>query len=179
MNHWKILSLASVLTFMVLGCNSANDYPIKDKKMAKSIVEPTKGNIAAGVVWFTETSKGVSVSADFYGLTPGKHGFHVHEKGDCSAHDASSAGGHFNPEGVNHGGPNSSVRHVGDLGNIDADSSGYAHYERVDHMIKLEGAHSIIGKSIVIHKDPDDLVSQPTGNAGARIGCGPIERVQP
>lgn len=178
MKNWNFGLIAAALIFSFAGCNAAGDQSNGNKKMARAVVMPTKGNKATGIVWFTETPKGIAVFADFYGLTPGKHGFHVHEKGDCSAHDASSAGGHFNPEGVNHGGPDSKVRHVGDLGNVEADSTGYAHYERIDQMIQLEGPHSIIGKSIVIHADPDDLVSQPTGNAGARIGCGPIEMVE-
>lgn len=166
-----ILSIA--LLFASVGCHAA-----AEPKTAKSIVSPTKGNKASGIVWFKETPKGVHVYADFYGLPPGKHGFHVHEHGDCSAADASSAGGHFNPTGSKHGGPDSKERHVGDLGNVIANDDGYAHYDRIDTMIKLEGNHSIIGKSIVVHADEDDLVSQPTGNAGKRIGCGPIEMVE-
>lgn len=142
-----------------------------------AIVElnPTKGNHVAGTVVFTQVAGGVEIEANVTGLTPGKHGFHVHEHGDCSAHDASSAGGHFNPTKKKHGGPDSPERHVGDFGNLVADKNGVAHYKRVDTVISLTGPDSIIGKSIVVHADEDDLTTQPTGNSGARIACGVIE----
>lgn len=143
------------------------------KAVAK--VSPTTGNQVTGLVTFEVTDKGVLIIADFEGLKPGAHGFHVHEKGDCSAHDASSAGGHFNPTNKKHGGPDDPDRHVGDFGNVVADVTGKAHYERVDTLVKLDGPESIIDKSIVIHADPDDFTSQPSGNSGARIGCGLIQ----
>jgi len=144
---------------------------------AHSIVHPTEGNTMSGKVTFTETGDLVLIDADFEGLKPGLHGFHVHEKGDCSAHDGSSAGGHFNPTHKKHGGPDSAERHVGDFGNLVADQDGKAHYQRMDSLIKLTGQDSIVGKSIVVHADPDDLESQPAGNSGARIGCGLIEKM--
>jgi Cu-Zn family superoxide dismutase len=142
---------------------------------AKATINPTQGNKVNGVVYFIKDPNGVKVIADVYGLSPGKHGFHVHEHGDCSAHDASSAGGHFNPTNKKHGGPGNPERHVGDLGNLEADSSGHAHYERVDDLLELEGKNSIVGLSVVVHAKEDDLKSQPTGNSGDRIGCGVIE----
>lgn len=143
-------------------------------KIAVCEVSPTQGNKVKGKVVFTQQANGVQIEANFTGLTPGLHGFHVHEKGDCSAHDASSAGGHFNPTNKHHGGPDDEDRHVGDFGNVEADDEGVGHYSRLDKVISLNGPDSIVGKSIVIHKDPDDLHTQPTGNSGARIGCGVI-----
>ncbi len=138
-------------------------------------VRPIEGEKVQGTVIFTKVPEGIAVIADIEGLTPGKHGFHVHEFGDCSGHQGLAAGGHFNPTNEKHGGPDSPVRHVGDLGNLVADENGVAHYERIDKQIAFEGQNSILGRSIVIHADPDDYETQPTGNSGARIACGVIE----
>lgn len=138
------------------------------------VLQPTEGNDVTGTVTFTKTSSGISIVADVNGLTPGKHGFHIHQYGDVSALDGTSAGGHFNPDGTQHGGPNATVRHVGDLGNIEADDSGHAHLEMTDQMISLNGAHSIIGRAIIVHAGEDDLTSQPTGAAGSRVAYGVI-----
>jgi Cu-Zn family superoxide dismutase len=115
--------------------------------------------------------------ADLEGLEPGLHGFHIHEVGDCSAPDASSAGGHFNPDNTPHGTPENppAQRHVGDLGNLEADAEGKAHYERVDQMLPLRGPNSIVGKSVIVHAQADDLSSQPSGSAGPRLACGVIQ----
>lgn len=138
------------------------------------VLSPTEGNKVHGIVTFTATDGGVKIVADVEGLTEGKHGFHVHQYGDISSLDGKSAGGHFNPEGEKHGAPTDMERHVGDLGNLLANSSGKAHYERIDKEIRLEGAHSIIGRAIIVHAGEDDLVSQPTGAAGARAAYGVI-----
>ncbi|HJT46424.1 MAG TPA: superoxide dismutase family protein [Chthoniobacterales bacterium] len=126
-----------------------------------------------GTVSFTKVGDEVQVVADVQNLTPGKHGFHIHEKGDCSAPDASSAGAHFNPTMKHHGGPMTADHHTGDLGNIEADSTGKAHLDWKGKL-SLSGADSIIGKSIVVHEKEDDLKTDPSGNSGARIGCGVI-----
>lgn len=138
------------------------------------VLHPTEGNDVEGIVSFSQTDTGVKVSVEISGLTPGKHGFHVHEFGDCSKKDGTSAGGHFNPESKDHGGPDGSMRHVGDLGNVVADENGVAKVEFVDDKIELNGPHSITGRSIVVHAGEDDLTSQPTGAAGARVACGVI-----
>lgn len=148
---------------------------IKNVTRAFVDVKPTKNNKVQGKVQFIAEEGGVRIIADIEGLTPGKHGFHVHEHGDCSAPDGSSAGGHFNPTNKKHGSPDSAERHVGDFGNLEANASGDAHYSRLDTVIQLNGPESIVGKSIVIHADPDDLTSQPAGNSGVRIACGQIE----
>lgn len=138
-------------------------------------ITPYGDNKISGIVTFTKVPDGIKIVADVNGLKPGKHGFHAHEHGDCSGTDGMKAGGHFNPTNSKHGGPDSAERHVGDFGNLEADQNGYARYERVDKIISFEGEKNIIGKSIIIHADPDDYVTQPTGASGARIACGLIE----
>jgi superoxide dismutase, Cu-Zn family len=112
------------------------------------------------------------------GLEERRHGFHIHEFGDCSAADASSAGGHYNPDGSRHGGPEDppAQRHAGDLGNIEADAGGRGSYDRIDRVIQLRGPQSIIGKSVVVHAHEDDLQTEPTGESGDRLACGVIEQ---
>lgn len=155
------------------GCKS-NQH---DGRHARAELSPTTNSNVRGTVDFYETPKGVRVVAKVTGLTPGKHGFHIHDKGDCSAPDASSAGSHFNPTGAKHGGPTDAVRHAGDFGNITADASGNGTYEAVDKHISFDGPNSIIGRGVIVHANPDDLVSQtPTpGNAGPRVACGAIK----
>lgn len=172
---FKIAVLMS-LSLSFTACHSS-DHKEKKYRKAKVLLKPTKGNEVTGEVTFVETDKGVHVVADVQGLKQGKHGFHVHENGDCSAPDGSSAGGHFNPKKTLHGGPESAERHAGDLGNLVADDKGKAHYERDDFVITLVGENTIIGRSIVVHSDEDDFKTQPTGNSGGRIACGIIEVV--
>jgi Cu-Zn family superoxide dismutase len=132
-----------------------------------------------GTVTFTKMGNTVQVVADVTGLTPGKHGFHIHEFGDCSAPDASSAGGHFNPTNNPHAGHDAEKRHEGDMGNIEADSSGKAHLELTDKIMAMSGDKSIIGRSIIVHEKEDDLKTQPTGNSGGRLACGVIGVAKP
>jgi superoxide dismutase, Cu-Zn family len=145
---------------------------------AIAVVHPLGDSKVAGKVVFTKVDGGVEIVAELSGLTPGEHGFHVHEFGDCSMADGKCAGGHFNPEGKDHGKPDAAVRHVGDFGNVKAGADGKASYKRVDKLITFSGPHSIIGRAIIIHAAPDDF-SQPVGNAGARIGCGVIGIADP
>jgi superoxide dismutase, Cu-Zn family len=141
---------------------------------AIAVLHSASGSKVTGTVTFTKTDEGVRVVADVEGLEPGEHGFHIHEFGDCSAADATSAGGHFNPGKHQHAGPDAAERHEGDLGNIAARNARKAHYERVDKELKLDGPDSIIGKSVIVHEKVDDEKTQPTGNAGARVACGVI-----
>ena len=141
---------------------------------AIALLSPAKDKTVKGVVTFTQTDKGVKVYAHLEGLTPGKHGFHIHEFGDCTASDLTSAGGHFNPTQMSHGAPTDEMRHSGDLGNIVADEKGMAMLEWVDPMMQLSGPNSIIGHAVIVHAKEDDLKTQPTGNAGAREACGVI-----
>jgi len=152
----------------------SHDHVSMDISKAVCVLHPTEGNDVKGTVTFTKSGDGVKVVADVEGLTPGKHGFHIHQYGDCSAPDGTSAGGHFNPEGVDHGGPEANVRHVGDMGNLEAGNDGKAHLEYTDNMLSLTGKHSIVGRGIIVHAGEDDLTSQPTGAAGARVACGVI-----
>jgi len=142
---------------------------------AKAIISPLADNKINGVVTFTKISQGVRIIADIDGLTPGEHGFHIHEFGDCSGKNADSVGAHYNPNHQKHGDPDSKEFHVGDLGNLDADENGHAHYEVINKVIKLQGRNSILGRSVIIHADRDDYVTQPTGASGVKIGCGVIE----
>lgn len=146
---------------------------------AVAVLHPTEGNKVAGTVTFTEVEDGVRVHAEITGLTPGQHGFHVHEFGDCSSADGTSAGAHFNPTNKPHAGPDAPERHVGDMGNIEADASGNAKLDYVDHDISLTNDKlSIIGRSVVVHAKADDLKTQPSGDSGARVACGIIGRVK-
>ena len=146
----------------------------QDVTKATCKLEPKSGSKVEGMITLTKTGNEVQVVGDITGLTPGKHGFHVHEKGDCSAPDAASAGAHFSVGQHKHGGPTTSERHEGDLGNIEADASGKAHIDWKGKM-NFSGADSVIGKSLVVHEKEDDLKTDPSGNSGARQACGVIE----
>lgn len=140
-------------------------------------LQPTQGNNVHGTVRFEEKDGKVHVVADITGLAPGKHGFHIHEKGDCSAPDGASAGGHFNPNAKAHGAPDAAEHHAGDFGNIEADASGKAHLDTtVTFVTVADGPQSVSGRGLIVHGAPDDLKTQPTGNAGARLACGVIKR---
>lgn len=142
---------------------------------AVCVLKATAGNSVAGKVTFTQTKEGVLIEAHVTGLKPNsKHGFHIHQFGDISSSDGKSTGGHFNPAGHDHAGPTSIKRHVGDLGNLEADASGHAMYKRVDKEVQIHGEHTILSRGITIHAGTDDLKSQPTGAAGARIAVGVI-----
>jgi Cu-Zn family superoxide dismutase len=172
--HAWILSLFLLLCpVLFTGCIHPADSGRAD---AVAVLHPTEGSSVEGTVTFTRVPGGVQVSARATGLGPGKHGFHIHEKGDCRAADAASAGEHFNPDNTPHGGPESAPgeRHSGDLGNLEADASGFARYLWIDPVIRLEGEHAIIGRSVIVHAEEDDLKSHPAGNAGKRLACGVI-----
>lgn len=138
---------------------------------------PTEGSEVSGTVRLAAGPTGVRLTGRITGLAPeSEHGFHVHEKGDCSAPDASSAGPHFNPEDQPHGAPSSMKRHLGDMPNIKADASGAAAIDLTIERATLDadGANSLMGRGLIVHADPDDYESQPSGNAGARLACGAI-----
>lgn len=141
-----------------------------------AVLAPTQGNQARGEATFSETDGGVVVEVRVTGLAPGGHGFHVHDKGDCSAPDATSAGGHFNPTGKPHGHPDKSDHHLGDLPMLVADASGTAVLKTKVHGLSVSGAGAgnVAGRGLVIHAGPDDFSSQPAGNSGARVACGVI-----
>ena len=170
-------------------CSSATTKPalMADAQGMKSAVatigaakgaatQPSNQNVA-GTVKFTETGDGVKVVADLTGLSPGKHGIHIHDKADMSAPDLSSAGGHWDPAGhKQHGGPTSEgdKRHAGDLGNLEADAGGKAHYELSVSGVSIGGKNDIVGHSVIIHAKEDDMKTNPAGNAGGRVAGGAI-----
>lgn len=141
---------------------------------AIAVLIPTKGNTVHGTVTFEVVEHGVHVVANMWGLAPGKHGFHIHEFGDCSSDSGTAAGGHFNPLGMHHGAPTSDNRHVGDIGNIEADKDGNARLDYIDPVLSLSGENSIIGRGVIVHAKEDDMTTQPTGAAGGRVACGTI-----
>lgn len=157
-------------------------------KVAAAALEPRSGELAGGVVTITETkipnddgtmSAQISIAYEISGLKPGKsHGFHIHEKGDCSAKNAASAQNHFNPGETEHGALDAENSHAGDLGNIVADKDGNALgvIEKVTKItLNPESPNSVLGRAFIVHKAADDLTTQPTGNSGARIACGVIK----
>src|SRR2546421_4217314 len=165
--------MKKIIISLGMVCALALAAHAQDVTRASAKLESKSGSQVTGTVTFTKTGDDVQVVADIQGLKPGKHGFHIHEKGDCSAADAASAGGHFNPTHQHHGGPATAEHHTGDLGNIEADASGKAHLDWKGKM-SLNGPDSIIGKSVVVHEKEDDLKSDPAGNSGARVACGVI-----
>jgi Cu-Zn family superoxide dismutase len=157
----------------LIGCATLT-ITTKPVTKAVAVIQPLQQSGVQGVVTFIQEGNGVRVIADITGLAPGKHGFHIHEFGDGTASDGMSLGGHFNPGSTMHGGPEDRERHVGDLGNIEADKSGRAKYNRLDTRISLQGRYSIIGRSVVIKEKVDDFKTQPGGGAGQRIAFGVI-----
>lgn len=149
---------------------------VESEPSAVAELMPTQGNRATGTVEFIQKGDMVEAYARISGLEPDStHGFHIHETGDCSAPDASSAGAHFDPTASPHGGPTGEMRHGGDLGNLKADAEGNASGRiRVAGVSIDRGPDRIVGRAIVLHAAADDLTSQPAGNAGARIACGVI-----
>ena len=150
------------------------------KTFAICMMHPDGGSGVTGVVKLEQPQGGkTKISAEIKGLTPGKHGFHIHEFGNLSE-GCKTAGPHFNPFGKTHGAPDREERHVGDLGNVVAGDDGVAKFELEDHLVQLTGEHTVIGRSFVVHADVDDLgdggheLSKTTGNAGGRLACGVI-----
>jgi len=143
---------------------------------AVATLAPTAGHTAHGTVTFEQQGQTMLVTAKVSGLEPGPHGFHVHEKGDCSAPDATSAGGHFNPSGQPHGNPKSAAHHAGDMPMLVADAAGKASLTFEYGPATLgHGPNDIMGKAVVVHADADDFETQPAGNSGARVACGVIK----
>lgn len=169
---WGIpLTAAAVL--VVGACASAKTSPGPE---AKAMIESKTGSTVTGTATFTELSTGgVRVHVHVDHAPPGMHGLHVHEKGDCSDPEAKNAGGHFNPKGMPHAGPTAMQRHAGDLGNIEVKDAGTGDLEITSDMLTVRpGPNSVVGRSVVFHEKADDLTTQPTGNAGGRLGCGVI-----
>jgi superoxide dismutase, Cu-Zn family len=181
MKTQDMMSFAAVLT--MAGCayhqDNASDERQRTYTRAVANLSPASNSEVKGTVTFIREGSTTLVEATLSGLTPGLHGFHIHEKGDCSAPDAASAGGHFNPTGMPHAGPEAHDRHVGDFGNIEADASGNARFSKIFSNLQFEGAASIIGKAVIVHAKADDLKTQPSGDAGGRVACGVINLQPP
>ena len=167
----------SILQAALLALTAACLGATAQAQTATATLAPTAGNTTSGTVTFTQKGDKVMVNAKVSGLTPGGHGFHVHEKGDCSGSDGMSAGGHFNPTGKPHGDPNVPDHHAGDMPMLQADASGNAMLSAdLGPMTVGSGVTDIVGKSVIVHKDSDDFKTQPTGNSGARVACGIINK---
>ena len=170
MKRWIGMAAIGMLT---AGCASM----MASGPSATAVLEGTKGNTVGGKAEFVQKGDKVYVTASVSGLAPGQHGFHIHEKGDCSSGDGMSAGGHFNPLGKPHAAPSTPDRHAGDMPMLVADGSGNATLKAELDVITIGGGSTdIVGRSVIVHKDPDDFKTQPTGNSGARVACGVIRK---
>ncbi len=169
--HLSLMTLAAAA--LLAGCAAALPAP-----QATATLVPTRGNAATGSVTFTQVGDKVLVRGQISGLKPGaEHGFHVHEKGDCSSGDGMSTGGHFNPLAKVHGHHDAADHHSGDLRSVQADAAGNAVFSYESSGVSVgSGATDITGKGLIVHRDPDDYKTQPTGNAGPRIACAVIVR---
>lgn len=168
MKKFVLLSIASLV---LASCASMATGPT-----ATATLAPTNGNTAAGTVQFVELGDGsVDVTVNLTGVPAGTHGFHVHEKGDCGD-NGNAAGGHFNPTGHHHAGPDAAMKHAGDFGNLTADAQGIVSARFNTRSITVSsGTTSAVGRAVILHANPDDLATQPTGNAGGRIACGVVQ----
>lgn len=166
------------LSFIMMVCLFSANVFAQDKPIAIAYIQPTEGHTANGsVAFFNEKGNTLRIVAKIKGLTPGLHGFHVHEHGDCSEPKGMSAGSHFNPGHQPHGDHHKGPHHAGDLPNLKANQKGYA---ALTYCIKGKNLADtgFLGRSIIIHADEDDYHSQPAGNSGARVGCGVIDMVK-
>jgi Cu-Zn family superoxide dismutase len=166
--------VVAVAAAVLAACQTSPDPAAPARATAG--LKATKGNKTIGEADFEQVGSKVRVVIFVEGLKPGQeHGLHIHEKGDCSSGDGMSAGGHFNPHGKPHGHPTSSERHAGDLPSLKADKAGRAKVQvDVDGLTVTPGPASVVGRAVIVHADPDDYKTQPTGNAGARLACGVI-----
>lgn len=164
----KNLLLAAGTLLAVASCTTTKNYRVNSKS----------GTQTQGTAVFVQKGGNVEMDLNVYKLTPGAHAVHIHEKGDCSATDASSAGGHWNPSASDHGKWGSETFHMGDIGNLIADKDGTARLIFKTDKWCLgcnNDAKNIVGKSLIIHAEKDDFHTQPTGNAGGRVGCVEIK----
>lgn len=165
MNKISILLFSGAL---LASCTTTKTYTIY----------PKSGTETQGTVTFTQKGKTVTMDVNAYKLTPGTHAIHIHEKADCSATDGKSTGGHWNPTTTDHGKWDTDHFHMGDIGNLNANSEGYARLVFKTDKWCLgcsDESKNILGKGIIIHAKADDFKTQPTGNAGGRVGCVEIK----
>lgn len=192
--HRHVSILTAALVFALAGCAgtspsakpeaAASAKPmtgVSTAQQAEAILASASGSLVSGKLTLVPIKGGVHVTGEIGGFGPGgSHGFHIHEKGDCSAADASSAGGHFNPAGQPHGRAMQGSHHAGDTDNITANPKGIAKVDTYILGVSLGGgsANDISGRAVVVHAAPDDYSSQPAGNAGARVACGVIKVIR-
>jgi len=177
-----ILALVMVAAMAVLSggdstgaASVSSARTLKAGRKAMATLDSKSGSTLTGKATFDEKSGGVLVTIEVSGAKPGMHGVHLHETGDCSAPDAKSAGGHFNPDSSTHGAPNVDPHHAGDFGNISVGADGKGKLKlMVKGLTVAPGPHSVVGRAVVVHADVDDLKSQPAGNSGARFACGVV-----
>jgi len=168
------LITAVCLCLIGSGCAGVQKIVTKPAE-ASAVLLPTQGSETRGTLRFLQKADLVVVTGKITGISPGPHGLHIHEKGDCSSPDAMSAGGHFNPTLSPHGSPTDFGRHAGDLGNVLADATGVAEFTLEARGLAVgPESHSVVGRSVIVHAGEDDLKSQPGGKSGARLACGLI-----
>jgi len=167
-------TIALFTSLLLLLCACATTDP-SSSLSATVTLEPRSGSQARGTVRFVENDAVVTVYVEVTGATPGTHGFHVHQNGDCSAPDATTAGDHFDVGGNPHGAPSASSHHSGDFGNVTANARGEIRTQFTTRSITVApGDASVVGRAVILHGKPDDLTSQPSGNAGPRVACGVV-----
>jgi len=174
MKKLQTVIATAIAAALAAGCQSMS----ADGPKATANLEPTKGSAVRGTAQFVESGGKVQVSAKISGLKPNSEfGFHIHEAGDCSSGDGMSTKGHYNPQGKPHAHAGAKERHAGDLPSLKSDAGGNASLDAsVDIITVSPGPTSIVGRGLIVHAQPDDFVTQPTGNAGARSACAVIQR---
>jgi Cu-Zn family superoxide dismutase len=183
MNNFRVFLVMVLLGLATLvACAPKEEAPVEPpaeavlELVAVAKIRAPSDGLARGVVFFTQEGSEVVVEAEVEGVEPGSLGIHLHELGDCSAPDFTSAGGHFNPTGVTHGAPTDPEHHAGDFGNIEIGEDGTGFLELTTTMLTVaEGPNTVVGRAVILHEKADDLTSQPTGAAGGRIACGVVE----
>ena len=173
-------ALALAVCLVLAGCDSDHEEMVQREAVAEIRATTASGSDVAGEAVFMQDGDDIMLIVDVWNASPGLHAVHIHEVGDCSADDGTSAGGHWNPTGADHGRWGGESFHLGDLGNIPVGSDGTGYIERTTDLWDMGtgSGRDIVGKSIIVHAGEDDFVSQPSGAAGGRIGCGVIELVE-
>ncbi|MET3380861.1 superoxide dismutase family protein [Variovorax paradoxus] len=178
MNQRRLIATGAALlaSALLAACGSMGGKPSTAVELVPTAAitpNPTRGTVT-----FTALEHGVRVSGEVRGLVPGsEHGFHIHEKGDCGD-NGNASGGHFNPAGGTHGKFAAPGSHAGELPSLRADANGMARFSVEGHAISLTpgAANSVVGRALVVHRDPDDFTTQPAGNSGPRIACAVIAK---
>ena len=171
----KLLLGITAFGLLIFSCKSSTSGD-KIKKVAIAFETKSNSGVTGNAI-FTEKNGEVTFTAKLSGLKPGVHAIHIHEKADCSAADASSAGGHWNPTFKKHGKWTDAEHHKGDIGNFTADANGNGTIKLTTNEWCIgcgDVTKDILGKGLIVHDKPDDFVTQPTGNAGARVACSAI-----